>query len=103
MTMSNPETPLAIVYDTLIDLATTADQQAARAAHLDDTTTSSILFLLGDELRTMAHRVDDARLDGAALKLLDSGRAQIAATIARFDQLAQSPVRLIKPMQNEES
>lgn len=74
-----------ILYDTLMDLAASADRQAARAAEIDDTTASSTLFILGDELRTMAQRVKNTAPTEETMQLLDAGRVHIATSMVRFD------------------
>ena len=70
--------------ETLIDLANSADRQAARAADVD-LVSSSQLFVLGDQLRTMAHHVDQHNDREAALTLLDDARVRVARAMVRFD------------------
>ncbi|KDA04589.1 hypothetical protein DC31_06215 [Microbacterium sp. CH12i] len=90
MTIPIVESPLTILYETLIDLAASADRQAARAAEFDDTTASSALFILADELRTMAQRVKGTRPDDVAFELLDSGQWHVATSMLRFDFLERA-------------
>lgn len=85
MTSIAVESSLTFVYETLIDLASNADRQAARAAQLDDTRASSALFVLADELRVMATVVKEADPVPAAFDLLDAGRVQVATAALRFD------------------
>lgn len=85
MTTIDVESQLTFLYDTLIDLATSADRQAARAAEFDDTMASSALFTLADQLRTMAHAVKGTPPTPSAFELLDAGRRQIATAMLRFD------------------
>lgn len=72
--------------ETLVDLAQSADRQAARAVDVDvDVTMSSQLFVLGDQLRTMAHQVDQNNDRDAALMLLDDARVRVARAMVRLD------------------
>ncbi|WP_102191268.1 hypothetical protein [Microbacterium aurantiacum] len=74
--------------ETLVDLAQSADRQAARAVDVDvdvDVTMSSQLFILGDQLRTMAHHVDQNNDRDAALTLLDDARVRVARAMVRLD------------------
>lgn len=89
MTTTDVESQLTFLYDTLIDLATSADRQAARAAEFDDTMASSALFTLADQLRTMAHAVKEIPPTPPAFDLLDIGRQQIATAMLRFDAQAR--------------
>lgn len=89
MTTTDVESQLTFLYDTLIDLATSADRQAARAAEFDDTMASSALFTLADQLRTMAHAVKETPPTSPALELLDTGRRQITTAMLRFDDQAR--------------
>lgn len=89
MTTIDVESQLTFLYDALIDLATNADRQAARAAEFDDTMASSALFTLADQLRTMAHTVRDTPSSSSASALLDSGRQRVALARLRFDDEAR--------------
>lgn len=89
MTATDVESQLTFLYDTLIDLATSADRQAARAAEFDDTMASSALFTLADQLRTMAHAVKETPPTPPTFELLDTGRQQIATAMLRFDDQAR--------------
>ncbi len=73
-----------ILAETLIDLARSADCQAARAVDVD-IAASSQLFALGDELRTMAHHIDQHDDREAAFTLLDDARVRVARAMVRFD------------------
>lgn len=77
-------TARSYLAETLIDLALSADRQAARAVDAD-ITASSQLFILGDQLRTMAHQVDQNNDRDAALTLLDSARVRVARAMVRLD------------------
>lgn len=92
MTTIDVESQLTFLYDTLIDLSTSADRQAARAAEFDDTMASSALFTLADQLRTMAHAVKENPPPPSAFDLLDTGRWQIATAMLRFDAEAAADV-----------
>jgi len=85
MTAVAVESSLTFVYETLIDLASNADRQAARAAQLDDSRASSALFALADELRVMATAVKGETPDSVAFDLLDAGRWHVATAALRFD------------------
>ena len=74
--------------ETLVDLAQSADRQAARAVDVD-VTMSSQLFILGDQLRTMAHQVDQNNDRDAALTLLDDARVRVARAMVRLDAREQ--------------
>lgn len=100
MTITDTESQITFVYDTLIDLAASADRQAARAAEFDDIAASSTLFTLADQLRTMAHTVCETPPSPPAITLLDRGRHQIATAMLRFDAEAR---RAAVTNANEES
>lgn len=85
MTTIDVESQLTFLYDTLIDLATSADRQAARAAEFDDTMVSSALFTLADQLRTMARTIQETPSTSPNFELLDTGRRMIATAMLRFD------------------
>lgn len=74
--------------ETLVDLAQSADRQAARSVDVD-VTMSSQLFILGDQLRTMAHHVDQNNDRDAALTLLDDARVRVARAMVRLDAREQ--------------
>jgi hypothetical protein len=78
------------LQDALQDLATTADRLAARAAHLGEIDASSALFVLADELRTMAELVKTSVADDATYQLLDEGRWRISRTMLRLDDLERT-------------
>lgn len=82
------------LHDALQELATTADRLAARAAHLDEMDASSALFVLADELRTMAKLVQASAADDATLQLLDDGRWRISTTMLRLDGLERTAATL---------
>jgi len=82
MTESN-----TIVHETLIDLASSADRQAARAAYFNRVAASATLFALADDLRSMAKKVLDGEPESNAFDLLDRGRAHVATTALQFDRL----------------
>jgi len=86
----------AHLHDALQELATTADRLAARAAHLDEIDASSALFVLADELRTMAKLVKTSAADEATLQLLDDGRWRISTTMLRLDGLERTTTVLIE-------
>lgn len=88
MTTTTPTESNTIVHETLIDLASSADRQAARAAHFDHVVASATLFALADDLRSMAQKVLDGAPEATAFDLLDKGRAHIATTALQFDRLS---------------
>ena len=83
---NNQRNPL---YDTLIDLAGSADRQAARAANFN-VTDSATLFALGDTLRTTAEQAWDGGPNEDIYRLLDSSRRQICSAMLRYDGLERS-------------
>lgn len=87
-TIKETRTPIgsgrSLLAETLIDLAHSADRQAARAVDVN-LAASSQLFILGDQLRTMAHQVDQDDDREAALTLLDDARVSVARAMVRLD------------------
>jgi hypothetical protein len=82
MTPTGPA--LAALAEPLTDLAAAADREGARAADVD-VALSSALFILGDELRSMAARTStDGDLE-EAYALLDDARTTVARTMVRLD------------------
>ena len=82
------------LHGALLDLAGTADRLAARAAGLDELDASSALFVLADELRSMAELVKRAAPEDATYELLDAGRWRISDTMLRLDGLERSTAAL---------
>jgi hypothetical protein len=81
------------LYETLIDLAGSADRQAARAANFN-VTDSATLFALGDTLRTTAEQACAGGPNEDIYRLLDNSRRQICSAMLRYDGLErrrQSP------------
>lgn len=86
LSQSSTTNPL---YDTLIDLAGSADRQAARAVDFN-VTDSATLFALGATLRITAEQARDGGPNEDIYRLLDSGRRQICSAMLRYDRLERN-------------
>ncbi|GAA4492411.1 hypothetical protein [Microbacterium panaciterrae] len=82
------------LHAALLELAGTSDRLAGRAAGLDELDASSALFVLADELRTMAQLVQASTPDEATFRLLDDGRWRISNTMLRLDGLERTTATL---------
>ena len=78
---SYPGMQQAFLHDALVELASSADHQAACASAFDSTAASSALFLLADELRSMARQVT-TNPAADRLAALDAAAAQGDAVIS---------------------
>lgn len=77
--------PEAVVHETLMALSILADRQAARAAALDEITSSSALFILGDELRTSAVSLRGREPEVDSWALLVTAWERIESATSRLD------------------